>query len=291
MDPRRLLEDNVELIDRVVRRACRRVGVSVAEVEDVASLVKLALIEDDYAILRRYEGRSSLATYLDVIVQRLLSDQHERTHGRWRASPEAERLGTRAVVIEEIVGREGRSVEEAFAIMNSTDASITRSDVVAIADQLPLRSMRPRKVELPSEDVIPLAALDCTDAATLDSELRDLSRRAGSVLRETIRVWEPADRLLVQLRFESSYTIADIARLLRVPQRPLYRRLESLLAGLRAALMTAGIDPAAAQDLLAASNRIEMDFGLTRKDGESDIFSVVTEKSRGPPDYYYEVKS
>src|SRR5436853_6889058 len=75
MDPRQLIEQNVELIDRLVHRACRRVGVPTDDIGDAASMVKLALVENDYDILRRYEGRSSLATYLTIVIQRLLADQ------------------------------------------------------------------------------------------------------------------------------------------------------------------------------------------------------------------------
>jgi RNA polymerase sigma factor (sigma-70 family) len=223
MDPRELIEQNVELIDRLAGRACRRVGVAVGDVGDVASMVKLALVENDYAILRRYEGRSSLATYLTIVIQRLLADQRERTHGRWRPSPDGARL--------------------------------------------PVRAPRPREVELPAEDVAPLAAKERSDTNTLDGELRDLSRRAGALLRETMDAWPADDRLLVRLRFESSLSIADIARLMHVPQRPLYRRIESLLARLRAVLLKGGIDPATADELVGASQRIEMDYGLAWKNG------------------------
>jgi RNA polymerase sigma factor (sigma-70 family) len=267
MDPRQLIEDNLELIDRLVGRACRRVGVAAGDVADMASMVKLALVENDYAILRRYEGRSSLATYLTIVIQRMLADQRERTHGRWRPSPEAERLGHRAVLIEELVGRQRRSVEEAMPFVRSVDPSITRQEVVAIASRLPQRPERPREVELPPEDAVPLEAADRADTTTFDGELRDLSRRAGTMLRETMKTWPADDRLLVRLRFESSLSIADISRLMNVPQRPLYRRLEALLGRLRAVLLEAGIDPATAADLVGAAQRIEMDFGLAWKNG------------------------
>jgi RNA polymerase sigma factor (sigma-70 family) len=265
MDPRQLIEDSVELIDRLVGRACRRVGVAAGDVADMASMVKLALMENDCAILRRYEGRSSLATYLTIVIQRLLADQRERTHGRWRPSPEAERLGNQAVLIEELVGRQRRSVEEAMAFVRSVDPSLTREEVVAIADRLPQRTPRPREVPLPAEEIEPIAASDRADRQTLDRELRELSLRAGALQRDAMTGWPADDRLLVRLRFESSLTIADISRLMAVPQRPLYRRLEALLGRLRTALVSAGIDPATAHEILDASARIGGEFGLEWK--------------------------
>lgn len=227
MDPRELIEDNLELIDRLTRSVCRRCGVAVGEVDDALSAVTLALVEKDYAILRRYEGRSSIATYLTVVIQRLLSDEHRKKHGRWRPSP------------------------------------------LALADdRLPQRPPQPREVPLQREEIQPLASSDRADAAALDRELRGLSGRANALLRETISAWPAEDRMLVRLRFESSLSIADAARLMKVPQRPLYRRLQSLLARLREVLMAAGVDSSAAGDLLGATNSIEMNFSLAWKKGE-----------------------
>ena len=266
MDPQSLLAQNVALIDRVTQRVCRRWGVAAGEVDDVASAVKLALVENDYAILRRYEGRSSLATYLAIIIQRFLADQHERTHGRWRPSPEAQRLGDRAVLIEDVVRRQRRSIEEAIPMIRAVDPSITTGEVAAIAERLPARAPRPREVELPPD--VAVAADDRADTAAFNGELRALSRRAGALLRDTMDGWLPDDRLLVRLRFESSLSIADISRLMGVPQRPLYRRIDALLRRLREALLAGGIDLAAVDDLLDASHRIEIDFGLAWKDSQ-----------------------
>lgn len=267
MDPRKLLEENVGLVDRVTRRVCRRCGYPAGEVEDFASAVKLALVESDYAILRRYEGRSSLATYLGTVVQRLLADEHERTQGRWRPSSQAERLGPRALLVEDVISRQHRSLDEALLLARSVEPSITRRDVMDIADCLPQRASRPREVPLPDEELRPLAAADRADAAAQDRELSNVSRRVRMLLGKTMSTWPAEDRRLVLLRFGSSFTIADIGRMLNLPQRPLYRRLESLLARLREVLVTAGVDPATADDLLSASHRIEIDFGLEWKNG------------------------
>ena len=53
----------------------------------------LKLIEDDYRRLRRFEGRSSFATYLATVVQRLFLDFVIGKTGRWRPSVQARRLG------------------------------------------------------------------------------------------------------------------------------------------------------------------------------------------------------
>src|SRR5947208_3040379 len=41
------------------------------DVEDFASWVKLRLIDGDYAVIRKFQGRCSPATYLTVVIRRL----------------------------------------------------------------------------------------------------------------------------------------------------------------------------------------------------------------------------
>ena len=45
--------------------------VAQADMEDIAAEVLLRIVEDDYEILRRYKGASSLPTYLTVIARRI----------------------------------------------------------------------------------------------------------------------------------------------------------------------------------------------------------------------------
>jgi hypothetical protein len=61
--------------------------------------------------------------------------------------------------------------------------------------------------------------------------------------------------------------IADISRMLRLSQRPLYRRLEALLERFRASLPTAGVDGSAAADLLQKTSVDRLDFGFVEETG------------------------
>jgi len=53
---------------------------SSADMEDIASEVLLAIVEEDYEILRRYKGQSSLPTYLTVIARRICVKEIIRRH-------------------------------------------------------------------------------------------------------------------------------------------------------------------------------------------------------------------
>jgi DNA-directed RNA polymerase specialized sigma24 family protein len=62
------------LIERVSAWVCARHCLRGADAEDFASTVKLRFIENDYEILGRFEGRSSLKTYVAVVINRLYLD-------------------------------------------------------------------------------------------------------------------------------------------------------------------------------------------------------------------------
>jgi len=266
MDCAALFESNLALIDRVIAGVCRRAGVYGADAEDFASAARLALIENDYAILRPFEGRSQLSTFLVVVIQRFLIDERTKRTGRWHASREAERLGDAGVALERIVRREHRTIDEALPILRAIDPTLTRERVVEMEARLPPRTPRPRAVDIgDAEDHV--VANEHADERAIESHLDRVSERTGKIIRDTLSAMTLEDRMIVRFHFAESMTIADISGLLRLPQRPLYRRLESLLRRFREALVTSGIDARDVADLIGSATR-EIDLGLAN--GKND---------------------
>ncbi len=262
MDAPELFSANLRLIDQVARSVCRRRRMPADDAEDFVSSARLALLDDDYAILRQFEGRSSLASFLAVVFDRLISDQRVHALGRWHPSRAAERLGPAAVLLEKLVRRDHRSVDEALPIVRQLDSTLTRETAVSILAQLPDRSPRPRAVSLDEVEVsTPIAASDRSDGRTLTREARSLATRTSDVIRRTIAGLELEDRMLLRLHFGSKVSIADVGRMLRLPPRPLYRRLEALLRSLRETLIKTGLDSGSILELIGAAT-IEMNFGL-----------------------------
>jgi RNA polymerase sigma factor (sigma-70 family) len=257
MDAPELLRSNLALVERLVRFVCRNAQVVGADIDDFASTVKLALIENDYAVLRAWEGRSSIATYLTVIIQRLLADERFREHGRWRPSAEAKRIGDAGILLESLLRRDERSLAEAIPIVRAADPRLSDAGIRAMAARLPERVQRPRLVEI-REDV---AAGDDAERSVLNGETRRASEEASRVVRNTVASLPIKDRMLLRLRFVMGMSIADTARILQLPQRPLYRRLEQILAMLRDALAASGIDAGSAAELIG-STAAALDFGL-----------------------------
>jgi RNA polymerase sigma factor for flagellar operon FliA len=262
MDAAELFASNLPAIERAARSVCRRARLSAADAEDFVSAARLALIEDDYAILRKHQGRSSLATYLTIVFHRLLCDERMKAFGRWHSSREAERMGEAGVLLETLVRRDHRSLDEAVPIVQAAEPALSRSEIESMAGRLPQRAPRLRAVEIDAPVASFLAAPERADARALDGDARALSDRTSRVVRETLAALSLEDRMLIRFRFGSAMSIADISRMMRLPQRPLYRRIESLLQRLRAALLAAGLDAGAVTELIGTAAG-EMDFGLT----------------------------
>jgi len=102
------------------------------------------------------------------------------------------------------------------------------------------RSARRRLVDLTAEAIDPDTIAEA-DGRGPDAELR-LEQLWGALALALERL-EPADRLLLAMRFEDQRPAADIARALGFPtQFHVYRRLNKLLDELRAALEARGVD-------------------------------------------------
>jgi DNA-directed RNA polymerase specialized sigma24 family protein len=112
LSARLLFEENLVAIDRAIARVCREARLDGPNAEDFASSARLGLLADDCAILRKFEGRSSLPTYLTIVVRRLFYDER-RSEGRWYTSAEAQRRGPAAVQLERLTVHERRSFSDA----------------------------------------------------------------------------------------------------------------------------------------------------------------------------------
>src|SRR5687768_16697933 len=115
----------------------------------------MRLVENDYAIVRKFAGRSSFATFLSVVVQRMFLDFRIQAWGKWHSSAEAKRLGDTAVELERLLVRDGRTIDEAFAIISAEDPSLTSANLAALAERLPSRPPSRRLVDLEEAATVP----------------------------------------------------------------------------------------------------------------------------------------
>jgi RNA polymerase sigma factor (sigma-70 family) len=254
----KLFLENLETIEKVIRFACASAQLRDAEAEDFASHVRIKLIENDYAILRKLEQRASFAGYINTVVHRLRLDYQIGMWGKWHSSAEAKRLGPVAVLLEKIINRDGRTITEALPICQTLDAGVTLEPLEALAARLPARQARPRPVELDSVAGELRVPPDSLRNAALRNE-RALSHDVGKIIRDAQTEWSEEDRRLVRLHFGARMSVAQIARVMHIDQKPLYRKLKRCLKDLKRRLQKAGIDRKTISDIM---ERDDLDFGF-----------------------------
>ena len=215
------------------------------DVMDVFSTVCLALVENDFARLRRYsdEGqrRASVATWLVAVVRNLAIDWLRQHEGRRRPSIPAH-LSPLQQQIYRAVCLDGASHAEAYEIIQSRSAS-------ALPFREFLREVRathraaPCPGDTPARSAARSAISDqlAMPSPALDpAETADLARRIAGAL-----ALHPDDvRLAVELFVVERMPAADVARVVGWPNgKAVYNRVYRALASLRAAFEREGIGP------------------------------------------------
>ena len=163
MTREQLFLSELALIERVIAWVCARRCLRGADGEDFASTVKLRLIENDYEILGRFEGRSSLKTYLTVVVNRIYLDYQTQRFGKWRPSAEARRLGPVALRLEALLYRDGLTFEEARGVLQ-TDFQVaeSRDALYELSLKLPRRNARRSGSSTDARDSLDASGRECT---------------------------------------------------------------------------------------------------------------------------------
>lgn len=236
-------------IEGAIGCVCRRHALSQVDAEDFAGIARLHFIDHDYAVLRKFQGRSSLKTYLVVVATHLYRDWCNSRWGKWRSSVEAKRLGPLGVQLERLIVRDGLTFEEAYETLRTNfDIGDSRSSLEALAAHFPNRVGR----YFVSDDGLAdePASSASPELALREQEAVAAARKTTQALRLAIRALDPQDRLVIRLRFQEDLSIAEIARALHLEQMPLYRRIERIRMTLRRALEAAGITAAAAAEVL-----------------------------------------
>ena len=236
MTPADLFLAHLTHIDKVVAYLCRKHHFQKEECEDFRSRVHVKLIDDDYAIIRKFQGRSSLKTYLTTVVSNEMKDFLNHLWGKWRPSTEAQRLGPVAVRLEKLL-RDGLSLDEAVRTLQTNHkVEMSAQELVEMAARLPDRV--PRRV-VGEEALRDQVANDRADSRAEEEERETVRRKALAALEEIRKALPPEDQLILRMKGDD-FKVAHISRVLGLEQKPLYRRIEKILKDLREELERRG---------------------------------------------------
>jgi RNA polymerase sigma factor (sigma-70 family) len=230
--PGELLAQNYLLVRDMVRSTGRQFRLSDTERQDFESWVWVRLVDRDYRVMRRFQRRSSLHTYLRVVLRRNLLDYRTAKWGKWRPSARARRLGAAAVATERMIVRDRIPIREA-----ATRLGVPEAEVAAF------RPRRLPRIEEPLDDAANLAARpeSSPDAPLHAHDRQALAASVGAKLATALQSLTRAERELLWLRHGAGLTVATIGRRLNQPDKSLYRKYERLYATLRVTLESLGL--------------------------------------------------
>jgi RNA polymerase sigma factor (sigma-70 family) len=243
--------ENLSAIERIVAALCRRHGLSGDNAAEFASWVKLRLVENDYAVLAKFRGESSLTTYLTVVIAMLFRDYRVEHWGRWRPSAAALRHGPVAVRLERLVRRDGYSLDQAGQLLRTSgETTLSDRELAKLLAELPARGpLRPS--EIGAEPLADLPAAIGADDSVVREQAQADRRATDEALNRALGHLRAEDQLIVRMRFWEGLSVADVARGLGLPQKPLYRRIEHALSELRRHLEAAGVSRERAREILS----------------------------------------
>lgn len=271
---------HLPLLDAVVRLVAHRYRLSADEREELGAQVRLRMIEQDYLVLRRFEGRSSIRTYLTTVVTRLFLDERVKAWGKWRPSAVARRLGPQAVQLERLLTRDGLSIDEAVRVLSTGRDDVSVHELRTLAEQLPPRMSRREVTDDALEDM-PTEEPDAERLAQRQ-DVQTTRRRLRDALSGAVTSLSPRERLLLRLRFEEGVTVAQLSRQLDEPQKPLYRTLERLLRTLRAHIVASGVSEADVSELFEGFSLVETWSDVSAPPGgTSDRAAVSIRRAHG----------
>lgn len=229
--------EDLALLLKVVQDVTRGRRMAPEDAEDFLQSIQVRLIESNYDLFRRFDHRSSLRTYLQVVVRRLLLDWQDHEYGRWRPSLSARQLGGEATQLECLIHRDRHPREEAIALLASRPGASSLAELHRLAEALPARKRRQR---VPIDGVTHTLGTHFEDpVARGEEEAAQLRIRRS--LRRALGQLPPDDRRLLVQRYRERRTVQCLAQRLSMNPRALYQRFDKVLRSLRDSLTENGI--------------------------------------------------
>jgi RNA polymerase sigma factor for flagellar operon FliA len=256
VDYERFFVDCLPTVKQVVQAVARRHYMTESDAEELSSVIKLKMVENDYALLRSFQRRSSVRTYLTVIARRELLDRRNAEWGKWRPCLNARRAGATGVLLDQMLTRDGYSFDEACELLHSKHGvTLTRDKLYALSLELTPRTNRRFVGEEPLA-VIP--AVDPQPDKTFEAKSSfEHAIVVEEALRAALEQLTPQDRLILKMNFCDDLPLSQIARVLQLEPKPLYRRVGLVLTLLRTEVERRGVSR---EQALALIGHPDFDF-------------------------------
>jgi RNA polymerase sigma factor (sigma-70 family) len=235
VDPRTFLSAHCRQISHQARQIGRRQGLPEHRLDDFVGDVMVKLLEGECRVLRVFEGRSGLSSYVSAVIVHLAQDERNRLWGKWRPSAVAKKLGQEALLLERLISRDGFGLEEAARAVRERFPELEPGKVEKLAHELPIRYKR-RLVTDETLDDLPAPE-------DIELSLEACARRCEvlKALRRAVAALDDRTRQILVWRFERGCRVQEIADALSLRQREVFGILDTARRKLRRALEAQGI--------------------------------------------------
>ena len=231
----RFLLAQLTTIKGLATKAARRQHFTPAQVQDFVADVLVHLIEDNYAVLRKFRRQSSLRTFLSIVIKRLCLDARISEWGKWRPSARSRRAGELVVMMERLTMRDGLTFDEACTTLR-TNHQLVLDDRV-MEKHVAGFNHRSRPHFVSQECILDEPVSDSVaDESVIDQDADRALSRAAAAMTATLHSLPAEDRDVLMLHFRDGLTVSSIARSMGVDQKLLHRRFASTLKRLRDSL-------------------------------------------------------
>lgn len=217
--------------------------------DEFCSWARIRLLDRDQAILRKFQGRSSLRTFLITVVGRLYLDWRNAEWGKWRPTAEARRAGSVGIELERMILRDQLTYEEATEALAARGLA-SQEECGRVWATL---AQRPPRRHAGESALHALAAAGSASDRVMDAERQATATRASAALEKAMGQLSPGDQVLVRLRFADGVSVARIAQMTGEDQKALYRRFERVLGVMRQLITAEGVDAREIAPLLGDS--------------------------------------
>lgn len=106
---------HLELIERIAAHVAGRSHLTADETAEFVQVARVRLFENDYAIVREFEGRSSFSTYVTTVILRLFHQWRIELWGKWRSESSAEErvwAGEREIALRAAAAGLDRAIDD-----------------------------------------------------------------------------------------------------------------------------------------------------------------------------------
>jgi RNA polymerase sigma factor (sigma-70 family) len=247
MTPEQLFLTHLHLIKKVVAHTCRCCNLQKEEAEEFLSEVHDKIMADDYAVLRKFEGKSSLKSYLAVVIKNQMRDFQNHLWGKWRYTEMAKRLGPVAMALEKLI-RDGYTFDEVVAILQTNHkVEMSPLEFHEIAAKLPPRIPRHRE----GEEILELlpSTEDQPDAPMRRQEKNSRKAMALEALQNTLKSLPAEDQIILRMKYWNHFSVKNTAKALNLDDKPLYKRIQKTLKHLKSEMERQGIRKEDIEDL------------------------------------------